>query len=179
MFERSVIVESASKTPLIKNAVLGIELIKRRTLVIDYDQPVNSIALPKTIRQVSSDVEKVKILRSGMAEVTIVLLRKPQNLIHFELKELMSEASIEQAGLHETINFSSLFLEELVYDSELRIIALREEMRQGGVEFIPTILCNISGHSRKKWYEISTLMRDDLSFQNTYILGIEKTVPIR
>ena len=169
---------SVKELPMFKKVVPKFELIKRVTLVINYDQPINSIALPKSIRQISSDVEEIKISRSGMAEVTLVLLKKPENLIHRELKSLMSGRSIGQAGLHEIMNFASKFLDELAYDSDLRIIALLEEMKQSGVEFIPTILCNISGHSRKKWYEINTLLRDDLTFKNTYVLGIEKVVPL-
>lgn len=156
----------------------GLELILRKTLVIDYDKPADSIALPKSIRQISSDVKKVNTLRHGKAEVTMVLLKKPQSLIHFELRRFMTASSIEQAGLHETFYFSANFLEKLLFDEELRIISMLEEMKQSGVEFIPTILCFVSGHSCKKSYEIKTLLRDDLSFRNTYVLGIEKSILI-
>jgi len=157
----------------LKESTEVVEIMMEGTVVINYDQSVHSIALPKIVREVSDDVDQVKILRHGKAEVTIVLLKLKPGLMHREIKRIMLKYDLKQAGLHETFHFSAHFLGELL-DEGVCISSLLEEMRDRGVEFVPTIFC----YNKRKLVKIMMCGIDDLPFRNTYILGIKKIVPI-
>ena len=150
-----------------------IEVVMEKTVVIDYDQSVHLIALPKIVREVSDHVDQVKLLRRGKKEITIVLLKLKPGLMHREVKRIMLKNDIEQAGLHEIFHFSGHFLTELL-DEGVCITSLQEEMRDRGVEFVPTVFC----YNQRKLVKIMMCGIDDLPFRNTYILGIKKIVPI-
>ncbi|MHB8903583.1 MAG: hypothetical protein ACYC40_00555 [Patescibacteria group bacterium] len=144
------------------------EVILKVKLIVDYDEPAYLITTPKKLRGVSEDVNKVKLVKKGQANVSVMLVRLKPGLTHKEVKQTMFNKGIAQAGLHELIHFAH-FLEELFREG-LRITSLRDEMFEMGVEFIPTICCN------KKSAMLIMAFRDDLPFKDTYFLGIEEEI---
>jgi hypothetical protein len=142
------------------------EIVFRGELIVDYDESAHLLALPKLVKEVSTDIKKVKILKKGIERVPIVIVKLNPGLMHGEVKNVMFSKGITPAGLHELIIFSH-FLDELFRDG-MRIVSLRDEMFEMGVEFIPTICCH------KKSAMIIMAFRDDLPFKETYFLGIEE-----
>ena len=142
------------------------KIVLRQKVSVNYDEPAHTLALPKLIKEVSDDVKKAKVLKKGSKQVSIVLLKLDSGLMHNEIKKVMFDHDIAQAGIHELFLFS--YSLEHVFEEGVHIVSLREEMLERGVEFIPTICC----HRRSA--TINMTFRDYLPFKETYILGIEE-----
>ena len=143
-----------------------LKVLFEKQIVINYDLSFKTFIFPSSIKSVSEDIAKVKVLKKGMWSVNLVLLDAGNKLTHLLAKEMMlkQETLIEPAGLHEIVAFSH-FLGELNFE-KFSVTALRDEMFERGVEFIPTL------HGTKKAAHLVTDFLDDLPFKKTYFLGV-------
>ena len=143
------------------------KIVMKTELVINYDQPVSEIALPKKVRDVNRGLYKVKVEKTGETKVKVVLMDLGLEVCHKTAKMIMKKAGISQAGIHEIIHFVSVMPEDLP-ENKFYISSLREESKHGPLELIPTI-CVYGKNS----VNISLGLRDDLPLLKTYFLGIE------
>ncbi|MEI6835437.1 MAG: hypothetical protein WCK59_01265 [Candidatus Falkowbacteria bacterium] len=142
------------------------KIVMKTELIINYDQPVSEIALPKKVRDVNRGLYKVKIEETGEKPVVVVLIDLGPEVCHKTAKMAMEKAGISQAGVHEIVHFASVLPD--LPETKFYISSLREESKHGPLELVPTI-CVYGKNS----VNISLGLRDDLPLLKTYFLGIE------
>ena len=149
----------------IKNGKAHILMCKQ--VVIDYDAPIQQVEV-FGVKYISDDVLKTKLNMTGIGEkVELTLFDLGPRISHDKAKTVIKSHGIEPAGLHETFHFTR-FLHELP-DQEFNVTALRDEMVDRYVEFVPTIYSPGKNKAR-----IIMAFRDDLPFKHSYFLGVKK-----
>lgn len=137
------------------------EIMYRKQVVVDYDQPLYPRVLPRNIRELSDDVLKVYIpeKKTGKWVVDIGLVFIGQKLGHVEAENILAqEKTLSLAGIHESMALLPL-LHELPFD-KFRFTALKERMVERAVEFIFTV------HGSKRTAYAVMDFRDCLPFKN-------------
>ena len=153
-------------------------LVIKKEVTINYEQSIDSVCgvvLPPSVKYVSDDILKTKLnvknapgFFGGLRKVELALFDFGANKCHNEAKTAMRDAGFENAGLHEILHFADFVSELSESEKEFSITALRDEMIERTVEFVPTIYV-----PKKKSLKILMCYRADLPFKHSYFLGVK------
>jgi hypothetical protein len=153
-------------------------LVFKSEATIQYHAAIEDICalcVSPGVKYISDDVLKTKLnIKKGgsghfdlLRRVELALFDFGNRKSHEEAKSAMKESGFEDAGLHEILHFTNFVAELPELEKDFSITALRDEMIDKSVEFVPTIY-----GLRKKHMRILMCFRADLPFKHSYFLGV-------